>query len=56
MNKTERFFLPFRWQVSLLIISVCALSLVAAMASFYSIERFRFNNEIYRRLKPPTAC
>ena len=51
MKKTERFFLPFRWQLSLLIISVCAVSLAAAMASFYSIERYRFNNEYYRRLE-----
>ena len=51
MEKTERFSLPFRWQLSLLIISVCAVSLAAAMVSFYSMERYRFNNEIYRRLE-----
>ena len=51
MKKTERLFLPFRWQLILLIIAVSAVSLAAAMGSFYSIERYRFNNEIYRRLE-----
>ena len=51
METTERSSLPFRWQLSLLIISVCAVSLAAAMASFYSMERYRFNNEIYHRME-----
>jgi signal transduction histidine kinase/DNA-binding response OmpR family regulator len=51
METTKQISLPFRWQLSLLIISVCAVSLAAAMASFYSMERYRFNNEIYRRLE-----
>ena len=51
MEKPERFTLPFRWKLSLVIISVCAVSLLAAIVSFYSLEVYRFNNEIYRQLE-----
>ncbi len=43
--------LPFRWKLSLIIISVCAVSLLAAIGSFYFLEVLRFHNEIGRRLE-----
>jgi signal transduction histidine kinase/DNA-binding response OmpR family regulator len=55
MENTERFSLPFRWKLSLIIISVCAVSLAAASISFYSLEVLRFNNESYRRLEATHA-
>lgn len=51
MEKPVRFTLPFRWKLTLVIISVCAVSLLAAIVSFYSLEIYRFNNEIYRQLE-----
>lgn len=51
MEKTERFSLPFRLKLSLVISSVCAVALAAAIVSFYSMEVFRFNSESYRRLE-----
>jgi signal transduction histidine kinase/CheY-like chemotaxis protein len=51
MEKTKRFSLPFRLKLSLLIISVCAVSLAAAIISFYSMEVYRFDSESYRRLE-----
>lgn len=55
MAKTDRFSLPFRLKLSLLIISVCAVSLAAAIIAFYSMEVYRFNNESYRRLEATHA-
>src|SRR6185295_9676139 len=37
--------LPFRWKVSVLTITVCAISLSAALAAFYVFEVYRFRNE-----------
>jgi signal transduction histidine kinase/CheY-like chemotaxis protein len=51
MEKPERFTLPFRWKLSLAIISVCAVSLLAAIGSFYSLEVYRFHNEINRQVE-----
>ena len=55
MEKTDRFSLPFRLKLSLIIISVCAVSLAAAIGAFYSMEVYRFNNESYRRLEATHA-
>src|SRR5512142_1033025 len=51
MENAPRFTLPFRWKLSLIIISVCAVSLLAAIGSFYFLEVLRFHNEIYRRME-----
>jgi signal transduction histidine kinase/DNA-binding response OmpR family regulator len=51
MEKTERYSLPIRWKLSLIIISVCAVSLGAAIIAFYSMEVYRFDNESYRQLE-----
>ncbi len=51
MEKAERFNLPFRWKLSLIIISVCAVSLLAAIGSYYGLEVWRFRNEISRRME-----
>ncbi|MDD2764123.1 MAG: response regulator [Opitutaceae bacterium] len=51
MEKVERFTLPFRWKLSLIIISVCAVSLLTAIGGYYSYEVYRFHNEIYRRVE-----
>jgi len=50
MEIAERFTLPFRWKLSLIIISVCAVSLLAALGSYYAFEVYRFRNEIVARL------
>ncbi len=50
MDKPRRMHLPFRWKLTLIIISVCALSLLAAMGSYYLLEVLRFQNEISRRI------
>ena len=55
MEKSDRFSLPFRLKLSLLIISVCAVSLAAAIIAFYSMEVYRFNNESTRRLEATHA-
>jgi signal transduction histidine kinase/DNA-binding response OmpR family regulator len=55
MEKTKRFSLPFRLKLSLLIMSVCAVSLAAAIISFYSMEVYRFDSESYRRLEATHA-
>src|SRR5512135_3579940 len=51
MENAPRFTLPFRWKLSLIIISVCAVSLLAAIGSFYFLEVLRFHNEIFRRME-----
>lgn len=43
--------MPFRWKLSLIIISVCAVSLAAAITAFYSMEVYRFDNESYHQLE-----
>ena len=50
MEIAERFTLPFRWKLSLIIISVCAVSLLAALGSYYTFEVYRFRSEIVARL------
>jgi len=50
MEIAERFTLPFRWKLSLIIISVCAVSLLSALGSYYAFEVYRFRNEIVARL------
>ena len=51
MEPATPFTIPFRWKLSLLIISVCAVSLMAAIGGLYLLEVFRFQNEIYHRLQ-----
>jgi len=51
MDKAERNTLPFRWKLSLIIISVTAVSLLAAIGGYYSYDVYRFHGEIYRRLE-----
>ena len=51
MEKAERFTLPFRWKLSLIIISVCAVSLLAALGSYYAFDVIRFHNEIVARIE-----
>jgi len=51
MAKTARFALPFRWKLSLVIISVCAASLLTATASYYLFEVYRFQHEVSRQLE-----
>jgi signal transduction histidine kinase/CheY-like chemotaxis protein len=51
METPERFTLPFRWKLSLVIISVCAVSLLAATVAFYSLEVYRFNSAIQLQLE-----
>ena len=51
MEKAERFTLPFRWKLSLVIISVCAVSLLAAIGSYYVLEVLRFQNEVNQRME-----
>ena len=55
MEKTERSSLPFRLKLSIVIISVCAVSLAAAIIAFYSMEVFRFDTESYKRLEATHA-
>ena len=50
MEIAERFTFPFRWKLSLIIISVCAVSLLAALGSYYTFEVYRFRSEIVARL------
>ncbi len=51
MAKADRFTLPFRWKLSLFIISVCAVALLAAIGSFYVMEVLRFQNEVVQRME-----
>jgi signal transduction histidine kinase/DNA-binding response OmpR family regulator len=51
MAKADRFTLPFRWKLSLLIISVCAVALLAAISSYYVMEVLRFQNEVNQRME-----
>jgi len=51
MAMADRFTLPFRWKLTLLIISVCAVSLLAAIASYYVLEVLRFQNEVNQRME-----
>ena len=51
MEQADRFHLPFRWKLTLLIISVCAVSLLAAFTSYYVYEVLRFQNDVNQRLE-----
>ncbi|HTT57058.1 MAG TPA: response regulator [Opitutaceae bacterium] len=51
MEKADRFHLPFRWKLTLLIISICAASLLAAFTSYYVYEVLRFQNEVNQRME-----
>lgn len=50
MEKNKKSSLPFRWKLTLIIISVCAVSLLAALGSYYVIEVYRFRSEIIQRM------
>jgi signal transduction histidine kinase/DNA-binding response OmpR family regulator len=51
MEKADRFSLPFRWKLSLLIMGVCAVALLAATTSYYVLEVLRFQNEVNQRME-----
>ncbi len=44
MPEPGRFTIPFRWKLSLVIISVSAVSLLTATGSYYLFEVYRFQN------------
>jgi len=56
MEKTDRFSLPFRLKLSLIIISVCGGLAAAAIGAFYSMEVYRSTTRATVVWKPPMRC